>query len=153
MAGSEVMGIRGAKKDMLEGAVWALSFSTNAGEDVRRSAEDFVEVFKSRPLIIEPERHDRIVAATSHVPLLCAAAMATVVGNEAESDELVWALASGGFRDTTRVASGSPKMGAGIDLRQCGTDKAHVEEIDIGFVGYRRDFGRRYGWRDTVSTR
>lgn len=114
MAGSEVMGIRGAKKDMFEGAVWALSFSTNAGEDVRRSAEDFVEVFKSRPLIIEPERHDRIVAATSHVPLLCAAAMATVVGNEAESDELVWALASGGFRDTTRVASGSPKMGAGM---------------------------------------
>lgn len=139
MAGSEVMGIRGARKDMFEGAVWALSFAANTGEDVRRSAEKFVEVFKSRPLIIESERHDRIVAATSHVPLLCAAAMATVVGDEAKSDELVWALASGGFRDTTRVASGSPKMGAGMisgnveqirpTLKRLISTLSHIDEI------------------------
>jgi prephenate dehydrogenase len=45
----------------------------------------------------------------SHVPYLAAVALTHLVA-EAEERELLMLLAAGGFRDLTRVASGSPRM-------------------------------------------
>jgi prephenate dehydrogenase len=45
----------------------------------------------------------------SHVPYLTALALTRVVG-EADERDLLALLAAGGFRDLTRVASGSPRM-------------------------------------------
>jgi prephenate dehydrogenase len=67
------------------------------------------------PIYLTATRHDAAVAAISHLPLLAATEL-TLAAAESE----VWAdarsLAAGGFRDTTRVASGDPRMARDICL-------------------------------------
>jgi prephenate dehydrogenase len=81
----------------------------------------------SRVVLIHPRRHDRLVAAISHLPhLMAVAAVKTVADFHEDSNFLNWIIA-GGFRDTTRVAQGSAVMWNDI----CATNPgAIVEAID-----------------------
>lgn len=54
------------------------------------------------------ERHDYILAVTSHLPHLTASAMASIV------DPHILEFAASGYRDTTRVAAGDPDLWAAI---------------------------------------
>jgi prephenate dehydrogenase len=56
----------------------------------------------ARPVVAQPEAHDRAVAAISHAPYAVAAALVGSV--DLEGDSLAWELAASGFRDTTRIA-------------------------------------------------
>jgi len=54
--------------------------------------------------ILKPHVHDEIVAFTSHLPHLIASELTNVV------DEKHWKFGANGLRDTTRIASGDPKL-------------------------------------------
>ncbi len=59
--------------------------------------------------VMEVERHDEVLAATSHVPhVLAYSLVSTLSGMEASGE--VFRFAAGGFADFTRIASSSPKM-------------------------------------------
>ena len=55
-------------------------------------------------------RHDRLVAAISHLPFMLASALVEAAAATSEGDPLAWELAAGGFRDTSRVAASDPTM-------------------------------------------
>lgn len=55
-------------------------------------------------------RHDRLVAAISHLPFMLASALVEAAAATTEGDPLAWELAAGGFRDTSRVAASDPTM-------------------------------------------
>jgi prephenate dehydrogenase len=57
--------------------------------------------------VLSPAEHDAIVAAISHLPHLLAAALVDSVGSSVPA---AFDFCGPGFRDTTRVASGSPSM-------------------------------------------
>src|SRR5690606_17775616 len=61
------------------------------------------------------EEHDRLVSRSSHLPHVLSAALASYVLDPAEPLEQQQLCATG-FRDTTRVASGSPEMWRDISL-------------------------------------
>jgi prephenate dehydrogenase len=63
-----------------------------------------------RVLRLDPDAHDRAVAAASHLPHVLANLAAQAMTAEAAP------VAAGGFRDTTRVAAGGPELWAGILL-------------------------------------
>ena len=58
----------------------------------------------ARVHFLSPSDHDRIAAMISHLPHIAATALV----NSVDKKDLVFA--SGGFRDTTRIVSGSPRM-------------------------------------------
>jgi prephenate dehydrogenase len=62
-----------------------------------------------RPVVMTPERHDRIFASVSHVPHLLAFAFITHILESEGSDERL-AFAGSGFRDFTRIAASNPEM-------------------------------------------
>ena len=109
MAGAESTGMRHARADLFARA-WAVITPTEV------SVPSAVEVVRrlwsgvgARILEMPPERHDRLVARSSHLPHMAASALARQVLNpSAPADQR--ALCASGFRDTTRVASGSPEM-------------------------------------------
>ncbi|HPT33294.1 MAG TPA: prephenate dehydrogenase [Bacillota bacterium] len=115
MAGSEESGIRGADPALLESAIYLLSPARGTPEEILERLVGLVEATGAQPLIIEPEEHDRLVALASHLPHLVAGALvhSTLSGGE---EEMVRTLAAGGFRDTTRVALGSPEIWRDICL-------------------------------------
>jgi len=63
---------------------------------------------------MEPDRHDRILAAVSHLPHLVAYALAGAALEE--EGEACGRLAGTGFRDTTRIARSSPELWRDISL-------------------------------------
>lgn len=111
MAGAEHSGIDHADSLLFENAVYGLCPPADADEDAleERLAPivDLVEATGARPLILDAARHDRLVAAVSHVPQLLAVALVNLVATteDEEGEELALQLAGGGFRDMTRIAS------------------------------------------------
>jgi prephenate dehydrogenase len=67
-------------------------------------------------LAIQPDKHDQAVAMISHLPHMVSAALMNLAANEAEKTENLLLLAAGGFKDTTRIAAGSPGMWIDICL-------------------------------------
>jgi len=59
---------------------------------------------------MEPERHDAIFAATSHLPHLIAYTFVGMVAELPRAEMDIFPNAGGGFRDFTRIASSSPRM-------------------------------------------
>jgi prephenate dehydrogenase len=111
MAGSERGGFAAARPDLFEGASVILTPTDQTSRDALRHAEKFWISLGSRLAILSPEKHDQMVAAISHIPHLIAAALVNHAVSFGDLD-----LAAGGFRDTTRVASGSPELWAEILL-------------------------------------
>ena len=66
------------------------------------------EAVGSYVVTLDPQAHDRAVAAISHLPYLAAAGLVNAVSTG--NDPLAWALAASGFRDTTRVAASDVQM-------------------------------------------
>ena len=55
------------------------------------------------------ERHDNVLAATSHLPHVLAFTLVDTLANLDEHDD-IFRYAAGGFRDFTRIASSDPQM-------------------------------------------
>jgi prephenate dehydrogenase len=106
MCGREASGIDAADPDLFAGAAWVLT-------RLDSRVEDLVRAVGSYPVVMDPERHDRLVAAISHSAFVLSAAYTLAVAGSREWPDMA-GLASSGFRDMTRLAAGSPEMYAGI---------------------------------------
>lgn len=109
MAGSEKGGISGADPYLFENAFYILTPREDTPREHLARLTVLLEGIGSRPVIMDPVEHDISVAAVSHLPHLVAATLVNSLfdlpGGEKKS-----LLAAGGFRDTTRIAAGSPEM-------------------------------------------
>ena len=109
MTGSERIGVLHADAALIENAVWVLTPAADSDAVAVARIQDLVEHLGARPIQVDPDQHDRLVAAVSHIPYLAAVALTTLIAEDEDRD-LMMLLAAGGFRDLTRVASGSPVM-------------------------------------------
>ena len=108
VAGSEQSGLSASREDLYQGAVVVITPSEGTEESVITAVSMFWASVGARVLSLDPHEHDRLLAATSHVPHVIAAVLASYV--HSLSDEGVAPLCGTGFKDTTRVASGSPEV-------------------------------------------
>ncbi len=111
MCGSEEAGLEAARADLYERAICVVTPTSQTRPALLEQAIAFWEMVGSRVVSMNPARHDRAAALVSHIPHIAAAALVELVGAESED---VSTLCAGGFRDTTRVASGSPELWTGI---------------------------------------
>jgi len=116
MAGSEKEGVAALNETLFENAVYILT--TTPGDDpfALETMEKAVRGLGAVPLFMEAAQHDRVAATISHLPHMAAAALVQTAAGCTEYREELLALAAGGFRDTTRVAMGSPEMWKDICL-------------------------------------
>ena len=115
MAGGEKMGVRAARADLYHNAVCIVTPTKNSHAAAVRQLEQFWQALGSRTMRLAAAEHDLLVSRTSHLPHVAAAALAGLVLNPKHSP-LQTGLCASGFRDTTRVASGSPEMWRDIAL-------------------------------------
>lgn len=109
MAGKETQGIGAADAELFRGKPWVIAPSPHAGEAAVTTIVGLAQAVGAEPLFMDPDEHDSYAAAISHLPLLLSSALFSVAHGSAAWPELAQ-LASSGFRDTTRLASGSPEM-------------------------------------------
>lgn len=110
MAGSERDGVGGARVDLFNGAAWVLTPVAETSDVAFALVRSTVSSFGAEVIALPPGEHDRIVAVVSHVPHLTAATLMSLADEEAEEHRALLRMAAGGFRDMTRVASGTPAI-------------------------------------------
>lgn len=114
MCGSELAGLDAARADLYEGATWVLTPTSHTDHGAFKRLQQLIRELDARVLTVDPESHDEFVAVVSHVPHLMAAALLNVAAGQAAESGALLQLAAGGFRDVTRIASGSPALWADI---------------------------------------
>jgi prephenate dehydrogenase len=115
MAGAEKMGVSAARSNLFENAVCAITPSTRSQPEAIRRIEELWTSVGARPIRLSPELHDELVSRSSHLPHVIAAELANYVLSPLHPKEQALLCASG-FRDTTRIASGSPEMWRDISM-------------------------------------
>jgi prephenate dehydrogenase len=115
MAGAEKTGPAAARADLFEKAVCVVTPGTKTSLKSLKLVEEFWTAVGGRTMRLAPDQHDSLVARSSHLPHVVAAELANYVLSPAHPKEQP-ALCASGFRDTTRIASGSPEMWRDIAL-------------------------------------
>lgn len=146
MCGKETSGLTVAEPGLFRDKVFVLSPLPRTSQEALDLGQDLVRSIGAKPLILDAERHDRLVAVISHLPYMLAVALMRAAESFAQQDPLVWKLAASGFRDTSRLAAGDITMMRDIiatnrdqilrALRQAQAEltilERYLEEGDLG---------------------
>ena len=114
MAGSEKSGVYGARDSLFEGAHWVLCPDEHTSPDAFAALHDMLTTLGVRVVSLTREGHDEAVAIISHVPHFVASSLVELAVRHAGDQEALFRLAAGGFKDSTRIAAGSPALWTGI---------------------------------------
>ena len=141
MAGSENSGLPHANAKLYRNAtVFVTPAPENPAAAVDRICRFWHEL-GAWPCLLTPDRHDALVARTSHMLHVAAAAAATVVLKDPEAG----LGTAGGFRDFTRIASSSPEMWSQIFQANRDEVLAALDEFESELTRFR-DWLRNGDW-------
>ena len=127
LCGSEKAGVVHACGDLLEGAVCAVTPTDSTNADALELVTQFWEALGSRVVSLSAGAHDTIVARTSHLPHVLATTLVNTVLGQLREGEITFL--GTGFRDTTRLASGSPELWRDIALTNAEAIAASIDGV------------------------
>lgn len=104
ICGKEILGIENADPDLYRGAPYVFTALEETKPIARHFAGELTEILGAKLLWLTPQEHDRILAATSHVPFLLSAALAQVTPGE------FGPFTGSGFRSASRLAATPSSM-------------------------------------------
>jgi cyclohexadieny/prephenate dehydrogenase len=107
MAGSEQSGYGVARVDLFRGATVIVAPTDSTDLRALKMVTGFWESAGARVATLDPETHDRVVAAISHLPHLVSDALVDAV---TRFEPGAFPFAARGFKDTTRIAASDPTM-------------------------------------------
>ena len=152
MTGSERVGFANSKASLLENAYYIM---TPAPDVPEQKVEQFRQLVLSTGAIllqIDCERHDYVTAAVSHLPHIIASSLVNLVKGH-DDNGLMKAIAAGGFKDITRIASSSPVMWQQICLTNTDNIRSLLQDYIDALETVKGELDRRdadslYGFFD-----
>ncbi|HTU88399.1 MAG TPA: prephenate dehydrogenase/arogenate dehydrogenase family protein [Solirubrobacteraceae bacterium] len=159
LAGAETAGVRYAREDLFEGATWYLTPTPTTSGIAYERLHRLLRALGARPVAIEPEAHDTILATVSHLPhvlanVLVAQAAQTLRSGPHPPERLPATGPS--FRDATRVAGAPSAIWTDIYVSNRDALVAGIDDT-IERLGAVRDAlasadaGRITGWNDAAA--
>lgn len=124
MAGSERIGFANAKASLLENAYYIMAPASGVSPAQVDAFRNLILSTGAIPLLVDCQKHDYVTAAVSHLPHIIASSLVNLVRDH-DSDGLMKAIAAGGFKDITRIASSSPVMWQQI----CLTNAVNISSL------------------------
>ena len=147
MAGSQLSGVINARKDLFRGARYFLTPTSRTDpEDYRKVAQFVRQDLGAVPTAVDPEKHDLLVAALSHLPHLMAVALLKVA-SDISPEALTFAGPS--FRDLTRVGASNPTLWSDI----LAENAPALGEALGAFAGAMAQFGSEISNRKSIEDR
>ncbi|TAH50688.1 MAG: prephenate dehydrogenase [Chloroflexota bacterium] len=134
MCGKESAGFDAADASLYQDKIFVLTPTERTNECALNTSHALAETIGSRVIEMDAARHDEIVAAVSHLPYILASNLVATVDDFADGDEMVWQIASSGYRDTSRLAASDVTMMLDILL----TNSENVANM-------MRAYSRRFG--------
>lgn len=131
MAGSHETGVKSANPSMFEGAKSIITPTETTDEHSLNTVKEMWKFVGSQIHECSPELHDLLIGAASHFPHLIASLLTNTVADVNTSNGRALDYTATGFRDTTRIAAGSPDLWTGIFM---DNNEVMISLID-DFVG------------------
>jgi prephenate dehydrogenase len=156
MAGSERTGVEHARGDLFQNAIWILTPNAETPASETEKLKALIDGIGATALVLDPQTHDQLLAVTSHIPHLTAAALVHLFSQTQSENELTEKLIAGGWRDSTRVAAGSPEMWRDICLANAPAITKSLDELIVELQKLRGLLEERNGdelheWFDAAS--
>ena len=152
IAGTEFSGPDAGFAELFQNRWCVLTPTDDTDPDALETLTRFWEALGSQVAVMDPARHDLVLATTSHVPHLIAYTLVgTATDMERVTDNEVVKFSAGGFRDFTRIAASDPEMWRDVMM---GNREAVLEVVDR-FIEDLSALKRaiRWGEADTVEKR
>jgi prephenate dehydrogenase len=141
MAGAEKTGVGAASAGLFINAVCVVTPTKRSNSAAVHEVEQFWRALGARTLRLPPEAHDLLVSRSSHLPHVLAATLAGYVLKSAHPKPQA-ELCANGFRDTTRIASGSPEMWRDIALANRKNLARAMKDFMVEAGKFRRALAR-----------
>lgn len=116
VAGTEESGAGAAFSTLFEKHRCILTPTGKTDRDALDKVKKIWEAAGSEVVLMDPKRHDMILAAVSHLPHVIAYSLVNTVDDIRDFNGSIMHYSAGGFRDFTRIASSSPEMWRDICL-------------------------------------
>ncbi len=108
ICGRERLSLENAERFLYREAPFVLTPLERTSENARSAALQIVEALGANPIWLNADDHDRILAATSHLPYLLSSALALATSDDCAP------LVGPGFRSMSRLAGTPSSMMLGV---------------------------------------
>ena len=135
IAGAEKSGVAAAKADLFDKHMHILTPLPTSNPAAVKVTSDLWSACGAQIVTMSVERHDEVLAATSHLPHLLAFSLVDTLARESENFE-IFKYAAGGFRDFSRIAASDPTMWHDIFLsnKDATLEILHRFQSDLGML-------------------
>ena len=110
IAGTEHSGVEASFATLYLGKRCIITPTAQTSPEALQKVVRMWEIAGSDVVQMDVEKHDRVLAAISHLPHMVAYALVNAVGGYDKFEESILNYSAGGFRDFTRIASSDPVM-------------------------------------------
>lgn len=133
MAGSEQFGPEHGRANFYEGSVCLMEPPGGIDAPAHESVKQLWQAVGAQVIEVAPDQHDAILARTSHLPHIAAAACALSAARMGD----VRLFLGNGFRDTTRIAEGRPEVWRDICLTNRDAVADSLRELRFWLVRFQ----------------
>ncbi len=110
IAGAETSGVEHARADLFQDAVWYLAPLESSSGLLYERLHRLVKQMGARPVPVDPDTHDRLVAVFSHLPHVVANVLVSQAAERLMDEGEALRQVGPSFRDATRVAGANTAM-------------------------------------------
>jgi prephenate dehydrogenase len=128
IAGAETAGVEHARADLFQAATWYLTPGERSSGLLYERLHRFVVGVGARPIAIDAETHDRLLATVSHLPHVLANVLVSQAARELDEQGEALPRVGPSFRDATRVAGANTDIWTDIYLSNAEAIAAEVDE-------------------------
>lgn len=137
MAGSHETGVDAAYATLFENAKCILTPTENSDPDALQLVRSLWEFVGAVPYFLSPETHDQLIGAASHLPHLIASILTNTVASVETEEGKALHFTATGFRDSTRIAAGSPDLWTGIFTQNSDALLTLIEDIVANLTEFK----------------
>jgi len=129
IAGAETAGVEHACAELFQGATWYLTPTSATSGVLFERLHRFVAALGARPVAIDAESHDRLLATVSHLPHVLANALVTQAAGALGEEDAALPRVGPSFRDATRVAGANSAIWTDIYVANREAIAAEVDAL------------------------
>jgi prephenate dehydrogenase len=139
IAGTENSGAEAAFATLYQGKRCILTPDSQTDVQALEAVTAMWQAAGSEVVCMPAEKHDRVLAAISHLPHMVAYSLVNAVGSYDHYEENILEYSAGGFRDFTRIASSDPTMWRDIALTNQSALLEMMEQFETFFAELKED--------------
>jgi prephenate dehydrogenase len=156
IAGAETAGVEHARADLFQGATWYLTPGERSSGLLYERLHRFVVGVGARPIAIDAQTHDSLLATVSHLPHVLANVLVAQAARALDEQGEALPRVGPSFRDATRVAGANTEIWTDIYLSNAEAIAAEVDDTvrrlqDVADALRSGDASGVAGWNDEAS--